>query len=103
MLDRYARQLIDPPLNHIGRGLAARGFTADGVTLIGLGLGLVRSAFDCFGPVRLGAGPAFGQPFGRWAGWGCGAGDAEDRFWRLSGYCRGFSVLRRDPDGLCYL
>ena len=40
MLDRYARQLIDPPLNQIGRGLAARGFTANGVTLIGLGLGL---------------------------------------------------------------
>ena len=40
MLDRYARQLIDLPLNQIGRGLAARGFTANGVTLIGLGLGL---------------------------------------------------------------
>lgn len=40
MLDRYARQLIDPPLNHIGRGLAGRGVTADAVTLTGLGLGL---------------------------------------------------------------
>lgn len=40
MLDRHARQIIDPPLNHIGRSLAARGFTADDVTLIGLGLGL---------------------------------------------------------------
>lgn len=40
MLDRHARQIIDPPLNRIGADLAARGFTADGVTLIGLGLGL---------------------------------------------------------------
>ena len=40
MFDRYARQLIDPPLNQIGRGLAARGLTADWVTLIGLALGL---------------------------------------------------------------
>lgn len=40
MLDRFARQLIDPPLNQIGAGLATRGFTADGVTLIGLVLGL---------------------------------------------------------------
>ena len=40
MLDRYARQLIDPPLNQIGRGLAARGLTANGVTLVGLALGL---------------------------------------------------------------
>lgn len=40
MLDRYARKLIDPPLNAVGGGLAARGFTANGVTLIGLVLGL---------------------------------------------------------------
>ncbi|MDX8349863.1 CDP-alcohol phosphatidyltransferase family protein [Cognatiyoonia sp. IB215446] len=40
MLDRHARQIIDAPLNQIGQGLAARGFTADGVTLIGLALGL---------------------------------------------------------------
>lgn len=40
MLDRYARLLIDPPLNRIGTGLAAHGFSANAVTLIGLGLGL---------------------------------------------------------------
>lgn len=49
MLDRYARQLINPPLNQIGRGLAARGFTADGVTLIGLGLGLCAALLIVFG------------------------------------------------------
>ncbi len=43
MFDRHARQIIDPPLNHLGQRLAARGFTADGVTLIGLGLGLVAA------------------------------------------------------------
>lgn len=43
MLDRHARQIIDPPLNRIGQSLAARGFTADGVTLIGLGLGLMAA------------------------------------------------------------
>lgn len=49
MLDRYARQIIDPPLNRIGAGLAARGFTADGVTLIGLGLGLFAALLITFG------------------------------------------------------
>lgn len=49
MLDRHARQLIDPPLNQIGRGLAARGFTADGVTLLGLALGLIAALLISFG------------------------------------------------------
>jgi phosphatidylglycerophosphate synthase len=49
MLDRHARKLIDPPLNHIGAGLAARGFTADGVTLIGLGLGLIAALMIALG------------------------------------------------------
>jgi len=49
MLDRYARQLIDPPLNQIGRGLAARGATADGVTLIGLALGLIATLLIAVG------------------------------------------------------
>ena len=49
MLDRYARTLIDPPLNQIGTGLAARGFTADGVTLIGLGLGLFAALLIAVG------------------------------------------------------
>ncbi len=40
MLDARIRPLIDPPLNAIGRGLAARGVSADFVTLAGLGFGL---------------------------------------------------------------
>lgn len=49
MLDRYARRLIDPPLNAMGSGLAARGFTADGVTLIGLALGLLAALLIALG------------------------------------------------------
>lgn len=49
MLDRHARQLIDPPLNRIGTGLAARGVTADGVTLVGLGLGLIAALLIAIG------------------------------------------------------
>ncbi len=44
MLDAPARRLIDPVLNRMGRGLAARGVAADTVTLVGLGLGLVATA-----------------------------------------------------------
>jgi phosphatidylglycerophosphate synthase len=40
MLDGAMRRLIDPPLLKAGRALAARGVPADGVTLLGLGLGL---------------------------------------------------------------
>lgn len=43
MLDRTARRLIDPPLNRLGRGMADRGWTANGVTLLGLGLGLLSA------------------------------------------------------------
>ena len=43
MLDKVMRQLIDPPLNRIGRALAAHGATADAVTLVGLGLGLISA------------------------------------------------------------
>lgn len=49
MLDRYARILIDPPLNQIGSRLAARGLTADGVTLIGLALGLFAALLIALG------------------------------------------------------
>lgn len=49
MLDRFARQLIDPPLNQLGKGLAAAGATANGVTLAGLGLGLVAAALIALG------------------------------------------------------
>lgn len=43
MLDRTMRKLIDPPLNVAGRRLAARGVSANLVTLIGLALGLVAA------------------------------------------------------------
>ncbi|MDP5083836.1 MAG: CDP-alcohol phosphatidyltransferase family protein [Yoonia sp.] len=49
MLDRHARRLIDPPLNQIGAVLAARGITADGVTLIGGALGLFAAALIALG------------------------------------------------------
>ena len=49
MLDRYARQLIDPPLNQMGRDLAARGCTADGMTLLGLALGLLAALLIMLG------------------------------------------------------
>lgn len=41
MLDRPMRKLIDPPLNAMGRGIARLGLTANAVTLIGLGFGLL--------------------------------------------------------------
>jgi len=50
MLDSFARKLIDPPLNQAGQVLAAKGLSADGVTLIGLGLGLIAAlciALNC--------------------------------------------------------
>ena len=40
MLDGVLRKVIDPVLNRWGRDLAARGWTADGMTALGLGLGL---------------------------------------------------------------
>ncbi|RGP37050.1 CDP-alcohol phosphatidyltransferase family protein [Pseudotabrizicola alkalilacus] len=43
MLDGAMRRLIDPPLNRTGRWLAARGATADGITLLGLGFGLAAA------------------------------------------------------------
>lgn len=49
MLDSYARKLIDPPLDRIGRALASRGVTADGVTLFGLALGLLAAAMIALG------------------------------------------------------
>lgn len=49
MLDRYARRIIDPPLNLIGSGLAARGVTADAVTLLGLVLGLCAALLIALG------------------------------------------------------
>ena len=43
MLDSTLRRLIDPPLNRLGRGMAARGWSADRVTLLGLCLGLLSA------------------------------------------------------------
>lgn len=44
MLDGIMRDVIDPPLNRSGRWLAARGASADVVTLVGLGFGLAAAA-----------------------------------------------------------
>ena len=49
MLDSPMRRLIDPPLNRMGRWLASRGATADGVTLVGLGFGAVAAAMLALG------------------------------------------------------
>jgi len=40
MLDKAMRNVIDPVVNHWGQALAARGWTANGVTGLGLALGL---------------------------------------------------------------
>jgi phosphatidylglycerophosphate synthase len=49
MLDAAARRLIDPPLDAIGRRLAALGIGADAVTLLGLALGLISAALIAAG------------------------------------------------------
>ena len=49
MLDAAARRLIDPPLNRLGAAMAATGVTANGVTLAGLGLGLLSAALIALG------------------------------------------------------
>ena len=49
MLDAAARRLIDPPLNALGHSLAARGATADGVTMAGLVLGLAAAMLIALG------------------------------------------------------
>lgn len=49
MLDSTARKLIDPPLNALGQTLAARGMTADSVTIIGLVLGLLAALMIALG------------------------------------------------------
>ncbi|MEL6585112.1 MAG: CDP-alcohol phosphatidyltransferase family protein [Pseudomonadota bacterium] len=49
MLDAAARRLIDPPLNRAGQVLAARGITANTVTLVGLGAGLVAALVIALG------------------------------------------------------
>ncbi|MBT8410968.1 MAG: CDP-alcohol phosphatidyltransferase family protein [Octadecabacter sp.] len=49
MLDAAARKLIDPPLNALGARMAARGITANRVTLAGLGLGLMAAGMIAMG------------------------------------------------------
>jgi phosphatidylglycerophosphate synthase len=49
MLDPAARRLIDPGLNRMGRMLAARGISANSVTLVGLGLGLLAALLIALG------------------------------------------------------
>lgn len=49
MLDSRLRPLIDPPLNRVGRVLAARGIKADHVTLAGLAFGLLAALILAFG------------------------------------------------------
>jgi len=41
MLDAYARRIIDPPLDRIGRDLAAAGISANSITLAGFAVGLL--------------------------------------------------------------
>jgi phosphatidylglycerophosphate synthase len=49
MFDGMMRKIIDPGLNRIGRGIAARGITADAVTLVGLVLGLAAAGIIAAG------------------------------------------------------
>lgn len=49
MLDATARKFVDPSLNAMGKMLASRGMTADGVTLVGLGLGMFGALLIMFG------------------------------------------------------
>ena len=51
MLDGILRKVIDPMVNRWGRRLAQVGVTANDVTLVGLGLGLVSAAMIALGAV----------------------------------------------------
>lgn len=53
MLDAAARKLIDPPLDALGRRLAALGISADAVTLLGLAFGLVAAGLIAAGAYGL--------------------------------------------------
>lgn len=44
MFDARLRRLIDPPLDALGRRMAAAGFSADGVTIAGFGFGVGAAA-----------------------------------------------------------
>ncbi len=49
MLDATMRKMIDPPLNRLGVLLAQRGVSANGMTLIGLALGLFSAGLIACG------------------------------------------------------
>lgn len=53
MLDSHIRPFIDPPLNRLGQGLAARGVTANKVTLAGLVIGLFAAGAIALGWMAL--------------------------------------------------
>jgi len=54
MFDARIRPLIDPPLNAAGRWLAARGITADTITIAGFVLGISGAIAIVFGDLGLG-------------------------------------------------
>src|SRR3712207_3174274 len=59
MLDGLMRRLLDPPLDRMGSGLAARGVSADALTFAGLFCGLAAAlavAFGAFGPALVALG-----------------------------------------------
>lgn len=49
MLDARARRFIDPPLDRLGAALAARGVSANALTLVGLALGLLSASVIALG------------------------------------------------------
>lgn len=49
MLDATARRLIDPTLNRMGAAIARQGISANAVTLLGLGLGLLAAFLIAIG------------------------------------------------------
>jgi phosphatidylglycerophosphate synthase len=53
MFDGVMRSLIDPPLNAVGRKIAARGIGADSVTMFGLALGLLAAAMIAMGSATI--------------------------------------------------
>lgn len=59
MLDAAMRQIIDPPLNRLGRRLARLGLSANQVTLAGLGLGLLAAALIWAGAPLAALAPLF--------------------------------------------
>lgn len=53
MFDTRARQIIDPPLNSLGQQIASFGVSANLVTLVGLGFGIVAAVMIAFGATYL--------------------------------------------------